>query len=91
MLRRAAEEREIPMLRSLGAIAFVRIGGEPLLFAQVANQEPGAYAFYHAATDVPNSGRPSFRSLNPTSVIASDRALAAYGCRSNPLRRRGAG
>jgi hypothetical protein len=42
------------MIRSLGATAFVRIGGEPLLFAQVVNQESGAYAFYHAAADVPN-------------------------------------
>jgi len=35
------------VLRILGSVALVTIGGELPVFAQAAIQEPGAYAFYH--------------------------------------------
>jgi hypothetical protein len=46
------------MLRILGTIALLMIGGELPAFAQAAIQEPGAYAFYHPNADVLSADRP---------------------------------
>jgi hypothetical protein len=59
------------MLRVLGTVALLTIGGELPVFAQAAIQEPGAYAFYHPNADVLSPGRPSVRSFYPTSAFAS--------------------
>jgi hypothetical protein len=59
------------MLRILGTVALLTIGGVLPAFAQAAIQEPGAYAFYHPNADVLNAGRPSARSFHPMSAFAS--------------------
>ena len=59
------------VLRSLGAVALVTIGGELPVFAQAAIQEPGAYAFYHPDADVLNAGRPSVRSFYSMNAFPS--------------------
>jgi hypothetical protein len=59
------------VLRILGAVALVTIGGELPVFAQAAIQEPGAYAFYHPDADVLNAGRPSVRSFYSMNAFPS--------------------
>jgi hypothetical protein len=59
------------MLRILGTVALLTIGGELPAFAQAAIQEPGAYAFYHPNADVLSANRPSVRSFYPMSAFAS--------------------
>jgi len=71
------------MLRILGTVALLTIGGELPAFAQAAIQEPGAYAFYHPNADVLSPGRPSVRSFHPMSAFAS----SAYYPKIRTLRR----
>jgi hypothetical protein len=66
------------MLRILGTVALLTIGGELPAFAQAAIQEPGAYAFYHPNADVLGPGRPSVRSIYPMSAFASSAYYRGY-------------
>jgi hypothetical protein len=65
------KEHQKTMLRILGTVALLTIGGELPAFAQAAIQEPGAYAFYHPNADVLSANRPSVRSFYPMSAFAS--------------------
>jgi methylmalonyl-CoA mutase cobalamin-binding subunit len=59
------------MLRIIGAVALLIVGGELPALAQAAVQEPGAYAFYHPNADVLNAFQPLVRSIYPMSAFAS--------------------
>jgi len=56
----------------LGAAVLLVLVAERPLFAQAAIQEPGAYALYHPDTDVLNTGRTAFRSLDSEGAFAMD-------------------
>jgi hypothetical protein len=58
----------MPVLRILGTVALLTVGGELPLFAQAAIQEPSAFAFYHPDADVLNAGRPSFPPFDSTNA-----------------------
>jgi hypothetical protein len=66
----------------LGAAAMLSLMFATPVFAQVAIQEPGAFAFYYPNNDVLNGGRPTPAGLDArTSVLFG--SGGAYGTYAN--------